>query len=128
MMLLGVVLAANTILPCSIRGATSSTYIPKGVEGAEDEDEEDIGNVLTVRASYRDGEGTSKTALFTSASDAKKLVQAKDVNNVKPHFEDDEEMPTTRTSLEIAEREASDTSEPVGDAVTAEDDDTGRCR
>ena len=105
---------------CAIDRATSATYRPVA---------DDTG-VLTVRASYTDGQGSGKSVIFTTTA----TVQLEDEDNEPPQFLDGNEDRITRDTREIREdavaganvvgvgtTEASPVSATDGDTDNADD-------
>ena len=89
----------------AIAGATSASYTPVSA---------DVGKFLRVTASYTDGHGSGKTAQAAPAD----AVRAVPATNAAPDF------PSSETGARsVAENTAA--GENVGDAVAADDDDTG---
>ena len=79
----------------------------------------DVGYYLRATVTYRDGEGTGKSAMATSAND----VQAVNVPNAAPVFpdQDDEMEDTQNTETERTVAENADAGANVGARVTAND-------
>ena len=93
---------------CPIASATSASYVPAAGDVAE---------ILTVQATYTDGEGSGKTEQVSSAF----AVQDKDDDNKAPQFEKDESRITT-DERSVAEGE--ELNRNVGLPLAARDLDT----
>ena len=99
----------------AIEDATSANYIPVA---------DDVGDTLTARASYTDGNANEPDAKDVATEAAANLVLV-DTRNKAPEFPDqDDEMEGRQTAQELTVEENTDSGMSIGDAVTATDEDT----
>ena len=91
-----------------ISGATSATFRP--VDSAQ------VGQTLTAKATYTDGEGPNKMVEGRSAH----TVQATDTDNEPPEFKDDNGDAITSVDIEVAED--TEAGQSAGDPVVAKDE------
>ena len=91
-----------------ISGATSATFKPIGGD--------QVGDILTAKATYTDGHGPNKTAEEGSAY----TVQATDTDNKAPEFKDDNGDAITSVDIEVAEN--TEAGQSAGDPVVAKDE------
>ena len=107
--------AAATTTDCSIKGATSGSYVPVSA---------DVNNALTAVATYTDGnanEADGKDYAATSAAN-NPLVATTNEAPKFPDQDDDTEGVQTAQERNIAENTAE--AQNIGDAVAAMDEDT----
>ena len=97
-----------------IEGATSRTYTPVQTT---DPDENDVGKILKVIATYTDGFGEDEAEVDSGALN----VKGKDTTNDPPEFIDAEDKALTSVDREVAEKSVSPAI--VGDPVVATDPD-----
>ena len=118
-------ISENDLTDSAIEGANSDTYTPVA---------EDVGDPLSARASYTDGEGASKSKVGAAAQ-----MVAVDTRNKAPVFEDQDTetdgVQNTATTREVEENtealatddalanDAEDAADNVGSPVTATDPD-----
>ena len=82
----------------------------------------DAGYYLRITAEYKDPESTENTKMARVVS--ANMAQARsDVGNIAPEFRDDEDVAITSVARTV--RENTSAGQPVGDPVTATDDDSG---
>ncbi len=86
--------AVGTDTNCLISGATSSSYTPKDIT-----DNTDDGRYLTAVASYRDRQGSEKSAITETAA----IVHSEPASNEAPEFQDTNDMAISSDERDVRE-------------------------